>query len=160
MDKIRKLFVAGGAGYIGSVLVPRLLERGYEVNVVDLLWFGNHLPDEVTVIEQNIVDLREKDLEGYDQIIFLAGLSNDPMAEYSPSTNFVENGSVPAYLAYIAKRSGVRRFIYASSCSIYGFTVNDPYDETMPTVSNYPYGISKLQGEFASMQMKDETTWW
>ena len=151
-----KILVAGGAGYIGSVLVPKLLERGYEVNVVDLLWFGNHLPDEVTVIKQNIVDLREKDLEGYDQIIFLAGLSNDPMAEYSPAMNFIENGSVPAYLAYIAKQSGVNRFIYGNSCSIYGYTVNELYDETMPTVSSYPYGISKLQGEFASMQLKDD----
>jgi|TARA_Y100000310_G_scaffold341543_1_gene441013 nucleoside-diphosphate-sugar epimerase len=151
-----KILVAGGAGYIGSVLVPKLLERGHKVNVVDLLWFGNYLPKNVKILEKNIIDLHEKDLEGYDQVIFIAGLSNDPMAEYSPSTNFVENGSAPAYLAFIAKRSGVRRFIYASSCSIYGFTANDPYDETMPTVSNYPYGISKLQGEFASMQMKDK----
>ena len=151
-----KILVAGGAGYIGSVLVPKLLERSYDVNVVDLLWFGNNLPDEVPVIEKDIVKLREKDLEGYDQVIFLAGISNDPMAEYSPSMNFVENGSVPAYLAYIAKRSGVSRYIYGSSCSIYGYTVNELYDETMPTVSSHPYGISKLQGEFASMQMQDD----
>jgi nucleoside-diphosphate-sugar epimerase len=78
------------------------------------------------------------------------------MAEYSPSMNFVENGAVPAYLAYTAKRAGINRFIYASSCSIYGYTVNELYDENKPTVSNYAYGISKLQGEFASMQLKDE----
>ena len=91
-----KILVAGGAGYVGSVLVPKLLERGHKVNVVDLLWFGNYLPKNVKILEKNIIDLHEKDLEGYDQVIFIAGLSNDPMAEYSPSTNFVENGSAPA----------------------------------------------------------------
>jgi len=151
-----KILVAGGAGYIGSVLVPKLLERGYKVNVVDLLWFGNHLPDEVVVMEKNIIELKEEDLDGYDQVIFLAGLSNDPMAEYSPAMNFVENSAVPAYLAYMAKRTGVKRFIYGSSCSIYGYAVNELYDETMPTISNHPYGISKLQGEIASMQLQDD----
>tara|TARA_Y100000310_G_scaffold173103_1_gene173217 strand:+ start:3171 stop:4133 length:963 start_codon:yes stop_codon:yes gene_type:complete len=151
-----KILIAGGAGYIGCVLVPKLLERGYDVCVLDLLWFGNHLPKKVKVIKKNIIDLKEKDLKEYDQIIFLAGLSNDPMADYSPAMNFIENGSVPAYLSYLGKRSGVNRFIYASSCSIYGYTVDELYDETMPTVSNYPYGISKLQGELGSMQLQDD----
>ena len=149
------ILVAGGAGYIGSVLVKNLFDLGYNITVVDLLWFGNHLPPEVNIINKNIIDLNENDLLGYDQVIFLAGLSNDPMAEFSPSMNFIENGSVPAYLAYIAKQSKVRRFIYGSSCSVYGHTVNELYDETMPTISNYPYGISKLQGEFGSMQLQD-----
>jgi len=152
-----KILVAGAAGYIGSVLVPRLISRGYDVDVVDLLWFGNNLPESVNVIKKDIIELNEKDLGGYDQVIFLAGLSNDPMAEFSPAMNFVANGSTPAYLAYLSKRAGVKRFIYASSCSVYGNTVNKLYDEENPTVSNYPYGISKLQGEFASIQLKGET---
>ena len=151
-----KILVAGGAGYIGSVLVPRLIDRGYDVDVLDLLWFGNNLPDTVKIINKNINKINNNDLVGYDQTIFLAGLSNDPMAEYSPAMNFVENGSSPAYLAYMSKLAGVKRFIYASSCSVYGYTVNELYDEEKPTVSNYPYGISKLQGEFASLQLQDE----
>ena len=151
-----KILVAGGAGYIGSVLIPKLLDRGYEVEVVDLLWFGNNLPAEVVIIKKNIINLKEEDLEGYDQVIFLAGVSNDPMAEYSPSMNFIENGAVPAYLSYTAKMAGVNRFIYGSSCSVYGYTVNELFDENKPTVSHYPYGVSKLQGEFASMQLKDK----
>jgi nucleoside-diphosphate-sugar epimerase len=151
-----KILIAGGAGYIGSVLTPRLIDRGYEVDVVDLLWFGKHLPEDVKVLEKDVMELKEADLEGYSQVIFLAGLSNDPMAEYSPARNFVENGSSPAYLAYIAKRAGVKRFIYGGSCSVYGYTVNELYDETFATVSSYPYGISKLQGEFASMQLRDD----
>lgn len=150
-----KILIAGGAGYIGSVLAPKLLEHGYEVDVIDLLWFGNQLPISVNVIEKDIKDLKEEDLKKYKQVIFLAGLSNDPMAEFSPLRNFIENGSSPAYLAYISKRAGVKRFIYAGSCSVYGYTVNELYDESSPTVSHYPYGISKLQGEFASMQLQD-----
>jgi len=151
-----KILVAGGAGYIGSVLIPKLLERGYEVDVLDLFWFGNHLPKEVKFINKNIFDLEENDVKGYDQVIFLAGLSNDPMAEFSPAENFISNGSAPPFLAYIAKKSGVKRFIYAGSCSVYGYTVNELYDETSPAVSNYPYGISKLQGENAVLQMQDK----
>src|ERR1051325_10671443 len=148
-----RILVAGGAGYIGSVLVPKLQARGYEVDVVDLLWFGNHLPAGVRLIEKDILELEEAELRGYDQVVFLAGLSNDPMAEYSPSRNFVFNAACPAYLAYRAKRAGARRFVYASSCSVYGFTENELYDENSPAISQYPYGISKLQGEFAAMQL-------
>lgn len=151
-----KILVAGGGGYIGSVLVPRLLERGYDVDVLDLFWFGNYLPDSVKVLERDLFKVKEKDLEGYDQIIFLAGLSNDPMAEYSPARNFVENSSAPTYLAYIAKRAGVQRFVHGGSCSVYGYTVNELYDEESPTISNYPYGISKLQGELGALKMQDE----
>jgi nucleoside-diphosphate-sugar epimerase len=151
-----KILIAGGAGYIGSVVIPKVLDRGYQVDVVDLLWFGNQLPKEVNVKQTDIFDLHEKDLEGYDQVIFLAGLSNDPMAEFSPAKNFISNASSTAYLAYIAKRAGVKRFIYAGSCSVYGYTVNELYDETKPASSNYPYGISKLQGEQAVIQMLDE----
>ena len=147
-----KILIAGGAGYIGSVLVPKLLEREYEVDVVDLLWFGNHLPSEVKLVQRNMMELDEQMMSEYEQVIFLAGLSNDPMAEYSPAKNFIYNAAAPAYLAYLAKKAGVKRYIYASSCSVYGYTVNELYDETSPTVSNYPYGISKLQGETACLQ--------
>ena len=151
-----KILVAGGAGYIGSVMIPQLLERGYEVDVIDLFWFGNHLPEEVGTINKNIFDLTEEDVKDYEQVIFLGGLSNDPMAEFSPAKNFIYNASAPAFLAYIAKKAGAKRFIYASSCSVYGYTVNELYDETKPASSAYPYGISKLQGEQAAIQMIDE----
>lgn len=150
-----RLLIAGGAGYLGSVLIPRLIERGYKVDVVDLFWFGNHLPRQVGILNKDIFQLSIEDLASYDQVIFLAGLSNDPMAEYSPSKNFIFNAAAPAYLAYIAKLAKVRRFIYASSCSVYGYTENELYDETRPASSRYPYGISKLQGEQAVMQLGD-----
>jgi len=151
-----KLLIAGGAGYLGSVLIPKLIERGYDVDVVDLFWFGNHLPHQAGIIQKDIFHLTAEDLNAYDQVIFLVGLSNDPMAEYSPSKNFIFNAAAPAYLAYIAKIAGVKRYIYASSCSVYGYTENELFDETRPVSSHYPYGISKLQGEQAVSQMVDD----
>jgi len=150
-----KILIAGGAGYIGSVLVPKLLSLSYSVDVLDLFWFGNHLPAETGIVHKDIFHVEESDIKGYDVVIFLAGLSNDPMAEFSPSQNFISNAAAPAYLAYIAKKAGVPKFIYAGSCSVYGYTVDTLFDEDSPTVSDYPYGISKLQGERAVMQLAD-----
>lgn len=151
-----RLLVAGGAGYIGSALVPVLLEHGYDVDVVDLMWFGNNLPEEVHVENRDLFQCDEEYFQRYDQIIFLAGLSNDPMAEYNPSQNFIFNGALPSYLAFVAKKAAVKRFIYASSCSVYGYTVNELYDENRPVTCGYPYGISKLQGERGVLQLQDE----
>jgi len=148
--------MAGGAGYLGSVLVPKLLDRGYEVDVVDLFWFGDHLPSEAGIIRKDIFDINPEDLQPYQQVVFLAGLSNDPMAEYSPSQNFIFNAAAPAYLAYIAKKAKVKRYVYACSCSVYGYTDNELFDEGRPVSSSYPYGISKLQGEQAVMNLLDD----
>ncbi|HEX2524538.1 MAG TPA: SDR family oxidoreductase, partial [Terriglobia bacterium] len=152
-----KVLIAGGAGYVGSVLIPRLLDRGYRVDVVDLFWFGNQLPREVGILNKDLFQLSVEDLEAYEQVIFLAGLSNDPMAEFSPSKNFIFNAAAPAYLAYTAKNAKVKRYVYASSCSVYGYTENELFDETRPVSSHYPYGISKLQGEQAALQLADDT---
>lgn len=150
-----KILVAGGAGYIGSALVPVLLDRGHEVEVIDLCWFGNNLPAGVKCYQKDLYECQAEDLKKYDQVIFLAGLSNDPMAEYRPDLNFVQNGAIPAYLSFIAKQAGVRRFIYASSCSVYGFSPDRNMIENDPVDCDYPYGISKLQGEWAAMKMAD-----
>ena len=152
-----RILVAGGAGYIGSKLIPVLLEHGYKIDVVDLLWFGNHLPQNVSVVKKDLFKCQPEDLKDYDQVVFLAGLSNDPMAEFDPSMNFIFNGALPSYTAYIAKKAGVKRFIYASSCSVYGYTVNELYDENSPVTCGYPYGISKLQGERGVLQLQDES---
>jgi nucleoside-diphosphate-sugar epimerase len=151
-----RILVAGGAGYIGSRLMPVLLEHGYKVDVVDLLWFDNNLPENVSVVKKDLFKCVPDDLKDYDQVIFLAGLSNDPMAEFDPSMNFIFNGALPSYMAYVAKKAGVKRFIYASSCSVYGYTVNELYDENSPVTCGYPYGISKLQGERGVLQLQDK----
>ncbi len=153
---MKKVLIAGGAGYIGSRLVPALLERGHDVTVVDLLWFGNHLPSETKVIQKDIFHLKPEEVENYDVVIFLAGLSNDPMAEFSPALNFISNGACPAYLAYISKKAGVKKFIYGSSCSVYGLASTDMVTEEERPNTQFPYGISKLAGEHAGLQVADE----
>ncbi len=152
----KKIMVGGGAGYIGSALVPKLLELGHDVTVVDTCWFGNYLESHVKLVKKDLFDCVESDFSGFDQVIFLAGLSNDPMAEHSPSKNFMLNAALPCYMAYLSKRAGVKRFICASSCSVYGFTHNEAYVETSPTECEYPYGISKLEGEMGVMQMQNK----
>ena len=77
------------------------------------------------------------------------------MANFSPKKNFVENSAAPTYLAFLAKENKVSRFIYASSCSVYGFTNNKIMKESSLTSPMYPYGISKLQAEYSIMKMKD-----
>ena len=153
----KKVLLAGGAGYIGSQLAPKLLSRDYKVTVVDELWFGNYLPEAVELWQKDIMTLTTEELKKFDAVVFMAGLSNDPMADFSPSKNFIENTAVPAYLAYITKKAGVRRFVYASSCSVYGYAVDKLMTEEEPDLNTeYPYGISKLIGEKAIMEMADD----
>ncbi len=151
-----KILVIGGAGYVGSVLVPKLIDVGYDIDVVDLLWFGNNLPNNINVIQKNAFDLKVDDLIIYEQVIFLAGLSNDPMAEFSPKQNFIQNSALPSYLAYISKQAGVKRFIFASSCSIYGYDKDRIFNEGDYTFSAFPYGISKIQTENAIRNLGDD----
>lgn len=157
MDNLRKkILVGGGGGYIGSSLVPVLMQKGYDATVIDVFWFGNYLPPETKIINKDLFNCAEKDFEGFDTFIYLAGVSNDPMAEFSPKVNFVYNGASPAFLAYLAKRAGVKRYIYASSCSVYGHAVDRFYTEDAKPVCDYPYGISKLQGERGVRQLMND----
>jgi nucleoside-diphosphate-sugar epimerase len=158
---MKKILMVGGAGYVGSRLIDDLISRNlisgiYDITVVDCLWFGNYLPDHIKVINKNAINLEPEDVKGFDCVIFLGGLSNDPMADFSPQQNFIENTSLPLYLAYISKKVGVKRFIYASSCSIYGFTSNRSVTESTNPSPQYPYGISKLLGETAVMSLEDD----
>lgn len=150
-----KILIAGGAGYLGSVLVPMLHNRGHEVTVVDLFWFGNYLPRKTKILGKDLFDVTEEELRGNDIVMFLGGVSNDPMAEFDPAQNFAANAAGPAYLAFLSKRSGVKRFVYAGSCSVYGYAANEVYDENGPKVCQYPYGVSKLQGEYGAHQQGD-----
>lgn len=151
---MKNILVAGGAGYIGTRLC-NLLVNTYNVTVVDYFWFGDHLDSKITKLKRGIQTLTVEDLSSYDTILFLGGLSNDPMALFRPDLNFTENGSVPTYLAYIAKQAGVKRFIGASSCSVYGFTGNRALTETHKVKPSYAYGISKLQCELGIMTLED-----
>jgi len=152
---MKKILLAGGAGYIGTRFCEEY-KNLYDITVLDNFWFGDNLPDNVIRNKKNILDTTEKDLEGFDTVIFMAGLSNDPMASFRPDLNFIENSSIPTYLAYISKQAGIKKFIGASSCSVYGFTKNKTLNENSNLKPSYPYGISKLQFERGIMLLEDE----
>jgi len=151
-----KILLAGGCGYVGTMLHNHLKEKHHDIiTIVDLQWFGNKT-DCDKVIKKDIFDLKQEDLIGFDTVVFIAGLSNDPMADFSPSENFIQNSACPSYLAYISKKAGVKKFIYASSCSVYGFSDDRFSTEEDPTFTQHPYGISKLQGERGVLQIADD----
>lgn len=144
-----KLLITGGAGYIGSKLVPYLKSLGHTITVIDRFDFGNNLAhlDDVNVIEMDIFNATVDTFTGYDAVVHLAGLSNDPMANFKPSDNFLENLGGTALVGYLARLAGIGKFIFASSCSVYGSNGRTVSDEMITPQVDFPYGISKIQSE-------------
>ncbi len=136
----RHVAVIGGAGYVGSVLVPRLLEAGYRVKVIDLFWFGDHLPKngalgaQLERVRADIRDIRQvaEALEGVEAIIHLACISNDPSFELDPELGKSINYDAFIGLVSASKAAGVRRFVFASSSSVYGVKEAENVSEDLP----------------------------
>ncbi len=119
-----KVLLTGNRGYIGSVLTPMLLERDHQVTGLDSDLFqdctyAGHLAD-TPEIRKDIRDVTIDDVAGFDAVIHLAGLSNDPLGDYRPSLTDDINFKASVTLAQLAKQAGVPRFLFASSCSTYG----------------------------------------
>ena len=159
-----KVLVVGGAGYLGCVLVNELLERGYAVRVFDRLFFGEGGLHEVRDrLELMVGDVRQMDpavLEGVDAVINLAGLSNDPTAEYNPQANYQMNTVAAESLARLCQERGIRRHVLASSCSIYDVGVGTQekdilLDEDSPVAPKAAYSSSKYLAEKAVLGLKD-----
>lgn len=152
---MKKIFIAGGAGYVGTRFCNEFANI-YDITVYDHFWFGDKITSNVTKIHGDIRNITPSQLEGYDAVLFLGGLSNDPMAMYRPDLNFIENSAIPTYLAFIAKQAGISRFICASSCSVYGHTKNKTLVESSKVKPSYAYGISKLQCERGISILEDD----
>jgi nucleoside-diphosphate-sugar epimerase len=153
---MKNILIVGGAGYIGTRLSNELSSK-YNVTVVDNFWFGDFINDTVTKLNKNLWSLTVDDLKGFDVVMFLGGLANDPMTMFRPDLSFTENTAAPTYLAYLTKLAGIKKFICASSCSVYGHTKNKILDETSEVKPSYVYGISKLQMESGIMILKDDS---
>lgn len=117
------ILVVGGAGYVGSVLAGELLERGYAVRILDRLYFGEQglsgIRDRVEFVAGDMRALPPAILDGVEAVINVGGLSNDPTAEFNPRANYEMNTTASVALAEMCRQAGVRRYIYASSCSVY-----------------------------------------
>lgn len=120
-----KVLVTGGAGYIGSILTRLLLERGYEVTCLDRLFFGvdpiKDIVDKITLIKDDVRWFNPEILEGIDAVFDLASLSNDPSGELDPQKTLEINYKGRVRVAKLSKKHGVKRYVLASTCSVYGF---------------------------------------
>lgn len=156
-----RVLLTGHRGYIGSVLTPMLLDRGHDVTGFDsdlfrACTFCGDLAETPT-IEKDIRDVGLEDVSGFDAVIHLAGLSNDPLGDYRPELTEHINFKASVLLAQCAKRAGVKRFLYASSCSNYGAAGDHFLDENASFNPVTPYGVSKVNVERAVAPMADET---
>ena len=154
-----KVLVTGSQGYIGSVLVPMLLEKGHDITGLDSdlyerCTFTGTAPD-VPIIKKDVREVQKHDIEGYDAIIHLAGLSNDPLGDYHPKLTEEINEKASIKLAECAKEVRVKRFLFASSCSNYGAAGDNFLTEESLFNPVTPYGISKVRVEAALSQMAD-----
>jgi nucleoside-diphosphate-sugar epimerase len=154
------VLVAGGAGYIGCVLVPRLIERGYRVRVLDRLYFGEEplasFRDRIELVVADVRDLPDSALDGIDGVINLSGLSNDPTAEYDPEANWQMNAIGTETLAEKCVERGIDRYVFASSCSLYDGLPPGMHDETAEIVPRAAYATSKRYGEEALLRLASE----
>lgn len=149
--EIKHVLVTGDNGYIGSVLVQLLLDKGYLVTGLDTQYYKNKLdPQKIVSYPQIKKDIRKvtiRDLKDFDAVIHLAALSNDPMGALNPKLTDTINHLASINLAKLSKKAGVKRFLFSSSCSIYGIAKNGIVDETSPVTPLTEYAKSKIKVE-------------
>lgn len=153
------VLVTGNKGYIGSVLVPMLLQKGYSVRGFDVNYYRGcefyKYDYKIKQIEKDIRKISKNDLENIDAVIHLAGLSNDPLCNFNPELTYAINYMATVRLAKIAKKCGTKRFIFASSQSMYGVSKLEAFEDSKlnPITT---YGKSKIMSERELSKLADE----
>jgi len=143
-----RVLVTGHKGYIGTVLVPMLIEAGHDVvgldsDLYEQCTFGDGMQD-IPALKKDIRDVEASDLGGFEAVIHLAALSNDPLGDLNPELTYEINHAASVRLAKLAKEMGITRFIFSSSCSTYGAAGEDLLDEEAAFNPVTPYGVSKV----------------
>jgi len=153
-----RLFVTGACGYKGTVLVPKLIEKGHEVVAFDTQWFGNNLRPhpELTVIKGDVRNPDEYDLTGIDGVIHLSSIANDPAGDLDPKLTWEVSCLATMRLADKAVRQGVKQFIFASSGSVYGVKTEEQVTEDLDLLPISEYNKTKMCAERILLSYKDD----
>ena len=157
MSRPKKILITGHDGYIGSVMTPHLLSAGYDVTGLDTGYFSECtlVPGggQVPVIRKDIRDLAAKDLEGFDAVVHLAALSNDPIGNLNDTWTEDINFHASVKMAELAKAAGLGRFLFSSSCIMYGAANTEVVTEESPLDPKTEYARSKVKAEQAITQL-------
>jgi nucleoside-diphosphate-sugar epimerase len=160
MPDNKRILITGSNGYIGSVMAPWFQNQGYDVVGLDTGYFAQCtlVPDvaKIPTINRDIRDITAQDLDGYDAIIHLAALSNDPIGNLNEAWTREINGHGTVHLATAAKQAAVPRFIFSSSCIMYGMSEAAVVDETAPLAPQTEYAQSKADAEANLSRLADD----
>ena len=153
-----KILVTGGCGYKGHVLIPKLLNQGHEVICFDIQWFGNFFDyhENLTVVKGDVRNIEEIPFDGIECIIHLASIANEPCGDLNPKLTWEVSALATMQIADKAKRLGVKRFIYASSGSVYGIKDEEQVTEDLELKPISEYNKTKMVAERVLLSYQDD----